>query len=218
MKDKFTKFLAVITIFSTMFLMAGCGETVIEPKGENDIQATIQKLDDAEVIKANKSVLSFGDHWEILADNEKVGEVHGKFLYIIGDTYSFTTNNGYFVGAEQENFAVIQRNAGIYNENEEKIGEIKQEIFTWLIKFTLYKNDEINATTEQNFSLNLSADIKDSDGIVNWHVNRKLISWGSKLEITKETTDPDVEALDALWMSLILNEVYEASNSNNGSS
>lgn len=209
----FKKITAILAIFSMVFLTAGCyAQAVINPIGENDVIKTVEKLNSAKEIRAKKKIFTMGDSWEIFADNEKVGNVNGKVIYAIGDTYSFTTNNGYFVGAEQENFSIVQRTAGIFNENNEKIGEIKQKVFSWLMQFTLYKNGQVNASVEQNFSFNLNADIKNGNGEVNWKVNKKMLSWSADLSIVREGSNNSVEALDALWLALILNEIDEANN------
>lgn len=126
--------LGMFVVFA--ILLSGCDDILndLEKSSEDtedkedDIEITLEKLNEASTIKAKKSLFSIGDEWTIFADNEDIGVIKGEAIYLIGDTYSFYTSNGFLVERESENLKVATRAAGIYSNEDEEIGYIKQSI------------------------------------------------------------------------------------------
>lgn len=203
----------IVIFISLVVLVSGCSapEQSIQTNDELDSISVIEAINNADTIQAKKAVFSFGDSWEIYADGVKVGYVKGVPLYLIGDTYSLFSVNDNLVGSESENFKVINSTANVYDYNNNQTGYISQEIISLLYKFKIYEDDALVGTAEQNFSIRLDADIKDADDNIEWHISRAIMSLRADVTITRNDSD-DVSGMSAMWVSLILNEIYEASS------
>lgn len=203
--------LLLTVIIISMMLLVGCDEIEREESTQDlvseqeDIEVTLDKLNSASTIKAKKSLFSIGDKWTIVADNEEIGIVKGEPVYLIGDTYSFYTNNGFLVERESENLKVATSSADIYSNEDEKVGHIKQSIVSFLMTFKLYRDDELDVVAKQKMGITLNVDIKDSEENIGYKARKKAISTSAELILQKK--DGDVSGLDALWMVLIMNEV-----------
>lgn len=204
----------IVIFISLVVLVSGCSapEQSIQTNDELDSISVIEAINNADTIQAKKAVFSFGDSWDIYADGVKVGYVKGVPLYLIGDTYSLFSVNDNLVGSESENFKVINNTANVYDYNNNQTGYISQEVISLLYKFKIYEDDVHVGTAEQNFSIRLDADIKDADDNIEWHISRAIMSLGADVTITRNDSD-DVSGMNAMWISLILNEIYEARSS-----
>lgn len=212
-----TTFIAIA--IASVLALSGCDASSSQSVSTSDVVSTtadfsdsnevIEKINSATEIRAKKKKISIGDHWDIYADGEQVGVVKGQFVYLIGDVYSLISMDGNLVASESENFKVVNSTAKIYDYNNEQTGSVRQEIFALLSKFEVIENEVVVATSQQKFSLNFTADVKDSNGEVEWKVSRDFISFGANVNITREAGD-DVTGMNALWLSLVMNEVYEA--------
>ncbi len=129
---------------------------------------------------------------------------------MIGDTYSLVTSAGNFMGAEAEQYRVINSSAELYDYNVEPAGSIEQKYSFFLYNFELKNADgELVGTMEQNFSFGFNADIKNPDSTVAYTISRDFISFGDKVTLT--AVDPqNVPVIQAIWMSVIANEIYVA--------
>lgn len=205
-----TTFIAMITMIA--LAVTGCAPNVVDAHGDSDVDTVISKVDNADTIEAKKRLMSIGDYWTITADGHDVGTVTGETLKMIGDTYAFHTPNGHFVGAMDEQFRLVNRNAKLYDRNQESIGHISQEVFHLLRVFRIHDQDGQIGKMEQNFSLATKADIVDMDGNTEWSVYRKIFSLGASVTISREDAD-SVPGVHALFAALMFNEVYESSNS-----
>lgn len=216
------KFFAVLVIMTTLLTGCSVGGSVdslpkVTTADESDSLAVIEALENADVITVKKDMISIGDHWTVSADGVKVADIKGQPLYMIGDTYSMFSVKGNLVGSEGEQFRLIERKAKLYDYNNEFVGQIDQEIFSLLYKFTFFDADmNKTGTMEQNFNLVLSADIKDNNGVVVWHFDKKLISLGAELTLERKG-DSDIDAMSAVWMTVLANEISEASSSTSDS-
>lgn len=212
------KFLVLIVLMVTVLTGCSVGGSVeslpkVTTNDVSDSQAVIDALENADVITIKKDMISFGDHWTVSADGVKVADIKGQPLYMIGDTYSMFSLNGNLVGSEGEQFRLIERKAKLYDYNNEFTGQIEQEIFSLLYRFTFFDADmNQTGTMEQNFNLVLSADIKDNDGVVVWHFDKDLISLGANINLERRA-DSDIDAMTAVWMTVIANEIAEADDS-----
>lgn len=217
-------------------LLSGCTVGSPSTEGDNDAKDIITVLDGADKIHAKKNLIHINDHWTITADGEVVGIVIGEPLHLVGDTYSFYTPNGHFVGAMEENWNVVNRNSDILNQDKEPVGYLVQDIVRIMQELSLYDSDDTEiekvqdivrvmqelrlydnddaeiGKIQQKLNLGLNADIKDSEGDVEWKVKRDLVSLGASVTLDKENQD-DISSVNALFMALMLNEIYEAEGS-----
>lgn len=202
-----------------MISVSACGNDIAPMKNSNpaDAQNTLALINNADTLFAKKALFTWGDKWEIYADGQHVANVKGEAVYLIGDTYSMFTLNGTRIGAETENLTVISNEATVYDSNMEKSGTISQEILHLLYHFKIYENTEMVGTVSQNFSVKFDADIKNVSGTTEWNITRKMFSFSPEMTITRKTDNPNVSGMNALWMSLILNEISSSSNSKNNS-
>lgn len=209
-----TTSIAIITMIA--LAVTGCAPNVVDAHGDSDVDAVISKVDNADTIEAKKRPMSIGDYWTITADGHDVGTVTGETLKLIGDTYAFHTPNGHLVGAMDEQIRIVNRNAKLYDSDQESIGHISQEILRLLRVFRIHDQDGQIGKMEQNLSLAMKADIVDMDGNTEWSVDRKIFSLGASVTISREDAD-NVPGVHALFAALMLNEIYESSNSSSSS-
>lgn len=205
------KKLIAVALSLTALLITACAEDqdFTNTSPEQDITETINLLNSATKIKADKALFSVGDEWEITADENKVGKVKGEFIYLIGDTYSLYTPSGNLVGSETENFRIPTATADIYNKDGEKTGHISKALISLLMHYTIYENDQQIGTGEQTFNpLTLTADIKNNDGIVEWVVEKDIIAVTPQVWLTRQVENPTISALNALWQALMMHEIY----------
>lgn len=206
--NTFKKTLVALTI--AIPLLSGCTVDSPSMEGDNDVKDIITVLDGADKIHAKKKPVQINDHWTITADGEEVGIVIGEPLHLVGDTYSFYTPNGHFVGAMEENWNVVNRDSDILNQDKEPVGYLVQDIVRIMQEVRLYDKDDAEiGKVQQNLNLGLKADIKDSEGDVEWKVKRDLVSLGASVTLDKDNQD-DISSVNALFMALMLNEIYEA--------
>lgn len=194
--------------------LTACGTTVAElpdkTSNVSDSQATVQTLNDAEKINVNKSLVSLGDNWSVKVGDNEVATVKGQFIAVLGDTYSMYSPNENLVASEAEQVVLGLPAATMYDYNNEEQGVIKQELSPFMQKYTI-KNiaGETVGTAEQQFSLGLKFDIKDASGETEYTVSKAMISWGASLDIEKKVDQADVSAEQALWVTMIANELNE---------
>lgn len=181
---------------------------VPEATGPSDAAAVQTKIENATKIYAEKALFSFGDSWEIYADDEAVGVVHGEFIKGIGDTYSLYTTNGHFVGAEEEKFAFIGTKARMYDADKKDIGSVTQNIINFMPTLDIERGGKQVGSAKQNVSAGFSATIRDADGTATWEVRKKVFSANAKVTVTK-STDTEVSGMDAMWAALIMHEIVE---------
>jgi len=201
-------------------ILAGCGgvtATELPPvtKDESDSNAVLQALNTAEIISLKKAAISLGDDWTVSADGEKLAELKGQFIPVLGDTYNMFSNNGNLVATEAEQTFKVMRAATLYDAQNEIRGEIQQKFDPFLSNYTIKDVDgNILGTAEQKFSLTLNFEIKNADGTVEYKVKKAALSLGASLEIERMVEVPAVDAQDAVWMAAIANEAAEAAAQN----
>lgn len=194
--------------------LTACGATVAElPDKTSDVsdsQATIQVLNDADKINVNKSLVSLGDNWSVKVGDNEVATVKGQFIAVLGDTYSMYSPNENLVASEAEQVVVGLPAATMYDYNNEEQGVIKQNLSPFVQKYTIHNAaGETVGTAEQQFSLGLKFDIKDASGETEYTVSKAMISWGASLDIEKKVDQADVSAEQALWITMMANELNE---------
>lgn len=201
----------------TTVLLAGCsvgGSVESLPKittaDEFDSRAVIDSLETAGTITLKKDVISWGDNWTVTADGVEVAEIKGQPLYMIGDTYSMFSANGNLVGSEGEQFRLVDHKAKLYDYNNDFAGMIDQEMASVLYKFTIFDADMNKVgTMNQKLSFALTGDIKDNEGDVAWRMSKSMVSVGAKITLERKSAS-DVDAMSAIWMSVVMNEIAEA--------
>lgn len=197
--------------------LTGCGATVAElpdsTSNVKDSQSVIQTLDEAKEINLKKEVFSIGDSWDVQADGEDIAEMKGQAIPVLGDTYTMYSTDGNVVGSEAQKIAQVMRGATLYDYNNEERGEIEQNLSLMLSKYTITDSTgKTIGTAEQKLSMTLNFDIKNSDGDVEYKVSKAAFSWGASLDVERQVDSPEVSAQDAVWLTVIANEVEEAQN------
>jgi len=175
-------------------------------------------LNKAHDIRVKKEAFSIGDSWVVYVDDEQIAEIKGEVFPVLGDTYSMYSNAGNLVGAETEDFLTLTHGSKTYDYMGEQRGYIKQKALTFGYDFDIYEKFENVGNVRQKFSLGLQADIKDSDGKVEYNVDKEFFSFGSDITISKVSTEKEtsVDAIDAVWATVMMNEIDEAQNSDSG--
>lgn len=201
--------LIVATLLSFVVTVPVFDSGIPEKVGTSDAAAVLDAINEADEIFAEKALFSFGDNWTIYADGEKVGSVHGEFIKLIGDAYSLYTTNGHFVGAEEEKFRIIAHEARIFDADMNETGSITRNVLNLLQSFDIKKGSTLVGTMKQNFSLGLDATIKTPADTDAWKIERKVMSLNAKVTV-KRVGESEVTGMDALWMALVSNEVFEA--------
>lgn len=194
--------------------LTGCGVTVAElpdpSADQGDSKSVVQTLDDAEKINVHKSVFTLGDHWNVSADGQGVGELKGQTIPVLGDTYSMYSKDGNVVGSEAEQTLQALHGATTYDQNNKERGVIDQNLSLIISNYTIRDaKGNIVGTAQQNLNMTLNFDIKNADGKVEYKVSKAMFSWGASLDIERQVSNPDVSAQDAVWISVIANEVSE---------
>lgn len=216
-----TRVCAVMAAFIMLIGFTGCEagfeSSEMKTTNEADSLAVVEALNNATEIKAEKAPFSIGDKWDIYADGVLIGQVRGVPFYLVGDTYSLYSVDGSFVGAEAENFKLVNSTADTFDHNGDKVGRLESEIFTWLAKVNIFDGENKVGTASQKFGFAFNAEINDMDENVEWKMERAVFSIGASVTITRtDSNETDVNGMNALWASLMMNEIYEAAQSNSG--
>lgn len=201
--------IAMIAVISAISIFMNSA-TPTQVAGQNDVEATVQTLNSAQHINMKKHIFSIRDKWTVQADGETVGTVYGENIKIIGDTYTFYSNNGYVVGRENENLHVVKRSAGVFDQNDQQIGYIEGDILQILLNFTLKKNETVEAKFQQKMNLTFKGEVTDANNKVAWVSAQNLVQTSTTLNMDR--AEGDMETLDAIWLTLIASEVHDARN------
>lgn len=204
--------------------LVGCGATVPElPQtvGDSTTAANVlSTLDEAKQITLSKAFISIGDSWRVEADSVELGEVKGEFIQIIGDTYSLFSNEDILVASEAEQLALSGFQASTkYDYNNEETGTIERTFNPFLHQYEIKDLDgNVIGSASQNLNFVLDIEVKDATGEVEYRITKALISVTASLTVERKVDNPDVSALDAMWIVLIANEITESSGNDDNSS
>lgn len=166
-----------------------------------------------------KDVISLGDNWTVYADGEQVAEIKGSVIPMWGDTYVMTDNSGNVLGTEAENVKVVQSTANRFDESGQQVGSYEQEMFSLAINIRKLDNDGVEqGKLDGDLGISFYGSIDNKDGIEEFNFNKKVLSIGSDVIIDKVNSDNKVEVMDAIWMTAIGNEIYEAESDSSSSS
>lgn len=229
-----TKFKTMSLLFVTVFVILGViagglqfGQMMVTreqvkhyntPKSDKELAVSDnvykefnETLNKAKEIKVKKQLISWGDKWTVYADDKEVGTIQGRALYLIGDVYVLSNNKGQMIAAEEENwnFGLQDNSASFFNNNKEKVGLLKQNWSWFLYDFEIWQGNKVVGRVQEKFNWTLTVDIKNAEtNEIEWHVNKKLLSFGSELTIEKKN-QKDISGLEAVWTTVIMNEMSE---------
>lgn len=214
---KIKSFVSILVGVLLIGTMSACGSTVpklAEPSTNvEDSQSVITTLTKAETIKVKKEVISFGDKWTVYADDVETATIEGQAIPLLGDTYNMFTLDGNLVGSEVEKVFKVLPGAEFYDYQNELQGSLQQELTFLFQKFTLYDvEDNVLVTAEQKFDFTLNFDIMSTSDEVQYKVKKAFLSWGDTLEIEKVAKDPTISGVNAVWFTVIANELNNSSN------
>lgn len=182
-----------------------------------DSQATMDAINSAQEIRAERHVFNWGAKWTVYADGQEVGTVQGKNIPVIGDVYSLRTNKGNLVGSESEDTLLLaSHKTGMYDWNNGEIGHLDRIFEFVFMKVGIYHGTEEAGTSvkagsaSQELALTLSTTITDTAGNEEWRAERVLYSLVPKITIERASdSDTSVTGMDALWTSLTMSEITE---------
>lgn len=199
--------------------LTGCGATVTSlpdaTSNKTDSTSVVQTLNEAEDINVHKSVFSWGgQHWDVSADEEKIADIKGQAVPVLGDTYNMYSGKENLVATQAEQVLQVGKGATTYDYDNVERGTIDQNFSPILNTYTIKDADGNKVgTAEQNLSLTKNFDIKNADGEVEYTVKKAAISWGSNFDIERQVENPEVDAQDAIWISIMVNEGNGSSSS-----
>lgn len=218
------RFKALVGVVLAVSLLTGCSmaygdRSTVEPlvtQDVNDSEAVLETLRWAETIELKKRVVSFNDVYDVIADGEKVGEIRGQYIYALGDTHSFFTENDNLVGSEGEKFRFVTHGAALYDYNNQPIGELSQNFTMFLKNWTILdaEGEEIGEA-QGEFSLTLKLNVNNAKGETEYKIERALFSIGAHLTITRVANEPTISVMNAIWLASVNNEIYEAEQAKN---
>lgn len=211
LKNLIAAFMTIIVAFT----VTSCDKNVKVDASANpeDSLSSISQINNAHEIHVKKDIFTFADRWEVTADGEKVATIEGLTFPIAGDVYAMKNLNGNLMGMESEDFLTLTRGADVYDYNAQKIGHINQHAFSMLRSFEIVDNGKSVGEVKQNLAWNLSGDINNSAGISEYHFSKKTFSLSSQLDLTRNVDNPQVSPMYAIWMTVMINEIAERSNS-----
>ena len=219
-----TRISAAIAAIALTLPLAGCTSDTssIEPTADAAAsEAAIGKLEYAKTIKLDKAGFSLGDKWSVKADGEDVATIEGKTLYMIGDVYELSDMGGNLLGYEAEQARAFTHGADLYDAEKHNAGEIETELFSWGYHFQLKDEHgtEVGGAKQKLLAWTLNMDLtgRDEDD-VEWKMEKAAFSWGDSITLTKvKDGDTDLSAVNAIWLSVIANEIDSSSSSSSSS-
>lgn len=204
----------LVAVVATFFLSACFGADVSKAEQLTAEQAVAQ-MGRAEELELRKAGLSWGDRWDVYADGELVATIDGEAIYMT-DTYTMRSTAGDIICSEEEQLSLVTAKARKFDADGEVAGWFDQEFTLLFAKIRILDKDgNVTGTVEQKLSLVLDADIKDADGNVAWSLSQHLISFPASSVITlrRGKASENVDPRDAIMVSAVLNELTEASDS-----
>ena len=177
---------------------------------------SIQVLEDADRIVAHKRPFTFYDQWDITVDGVEVAHIKGEYFKMLTDTYVMRDLDGNVMGAEEESIPFVTRSLSTFDHEGNKNGFIDQEFNPFLMTLKVIKDGESVGKAEQQITLFDAGKIslKDGNGDVEWDVDRNYGYFaGNEVVITRQNAD-EVDAMDAVWVAVVFNEIMEAKENN----
>lgn len=155
------------------------------------------------------------------ADGEDVATIEGKTLYMIGDVYVLRDMSGDLLGYEAEQARAFTHGADLYDSEKRPAGEIETEPLSWGYHFHVKDEHgaEIGGAKQKlpAWTLNMDLTGRDEDD-VEWKMEKTAISWGDSVTLTRVgEDDADLGAVNAIWLSVIANEIDSSSGSSSSS-
>jgi uncharacterized protein YxjI len=196
--------------------LSACGVTVAQlPSTKTgsveDSNASISQLDAAPKIDVDKAVVSLGDSWSIKVDGNEVASIKGQVIPIIGDTYSMFNEKGDLLASESEKKLTLFQSAALYDYNNKPDGELNRNPTLIMQKYSVTDSKgQTVATADQNLALTLNFDVKNKKGQVEYNISKAVFSLGASLSIEQKVKNPEVPAVDAIWIAVVANEISEA--------
>lgn len=214
---RLTTLVAALALAATA---AGCANTPTATPTTDvaDSQAALDAINNASEITATKSLLSWGDEWVIEADGQQVGTVTGQALYTIGDVYSLTTTSGNLVASETEELSAITHTATLYDWNNNPTGTLEERALALMPTVDIhhpdaYGSNNITGTATTVFaSLTHQTTIADNAGAAAWDTERAMFALRTTITITRNTAGGNVSGIDALMVTLMMNEIYDGAS------
>ena len=211
------KMIACTLLSASSLLLSACEEAEPPATMTQDIEdsrSIVDKVNKAQKIEAKKDFLSWGDHWNVYADGDEVGEIKGLVFPVTGDVYALYSKKGNLVGSEVEDKGWVSSEAAIYDWHTQEIGRLEKEPFSFMMRIDIYRGKEGKHVGSNEENLNfftINSDIKNVDGSASWKMHKSFSSYAD-LKITRQDgadRKGAVTGMEALWVSLVMNELSE---------
>lgn len=125
----------IISITLMLTSLSACSSTGSDNKPTvtndvNDSEQVINELNNAETIILNKKLFTWNDEWTVKADDKQIASINGETFPVWGDTYVMRSMNNNLIASETENIQWAGHGATMYDYNNVKTGNIKDELFS----------------------------------------------------------------------------------------
>lgn len=205
--------LMLVTCLVMSLLLCGCGADISKAE-KLSAEQSVALLERADEIVMKKAPLSFGDRWDVYANDDLVATIKGEFLYMT-DTYTMRSTNDDIICSEEEMQSFVTAKARKFDADGNADGWFDQEFTFWLAKIRILdRQGNETGSIEQKLSFTLDADIKDADGRTAWHLSRDMLSMSrSSLHLVRQDNEATVDVRDAVMVSAVMNEITESGDS-----
>lgn len=185
------------------------------------------RIDNADSIRVSEKVLSFGKHYDIYIDGERVAEITGKAVKLWGDEFTFKDLAGNVLAAEKENKRIFRWNReaiinGGYGEVEGYLGEERfNDLFNWGYVMHFYDSQKNEIGKSQKIgrsAINFHA-LYDNNGNKDYEVDKRFNLIRDVYDINvldKNSSIPITHALLLVCVEDAIKDSQEAKESDDG--
>lgn len=216
----FKKTINSIIAILVVFIITACGTGIGKDTYKNipttnnliSTQKTLDELAQADEIVLKKSLLSLGDNWSVQVNGHEIAQVKGDTIMVLGDDYVMTSKNGDIIGSKSENIRFFTRGTTKYDSQAKPVGFYEQQVLSLRLNiYTLDKDkNKVGELNSEFLSFNWEGTIKDKKDKTSYTFKKEIFSIGSKITIKKVAEPEGIDTMDAIWMTMISNEIKES--------
>lgn len=181
------------------------------------------KLRSASKIEVKEKVISIGKHYDLYVDGEKVAEVTGKAIEILGDVFTLKTVDGKVLASEKESkrFLRLSRAAICYDGDGSVTGYIGEEklkdLFSWSYVFHFYdaNKKEIGKSKKLGKSSLGRHKLYDNQGNADYDIDKRfravgLVTSADKYILTRIDFESSIPLEYAIFITCIEDAIADA--------
>lgn len=176
-------------------------------------EEAINIINDAESITLKKNYITFWvKDYQIVVDDEIVGEIKGKVFHPFGNIFTMYSSNGDVIMSEKEEILHLNKQAQFYNANGNEDGRLEGAYFH-ILDYATYSGVEGKYIYDQAFSIRYNAVIKDDNTNI-FSIKKQF--WFDNYTITKN--NEGVSTIKAAMMTAIEDSIKSHSSKSSSSS